>query len=143
MNKLNYPLAVKNAWKLACKVRQNAYAPYSKFLVGSSLKFMGSPKIFSGCNYENASFGATICAERNALGSAIASGESKKKLKLDFVVIVTNTTVPTPPCGLCLQALSEFVKADTMVYLANPKKIVLGARFNQFLPTPFNKIELL
>jgi len=145
----NLPPSVIKAWKLATKIRMNAYAPYSHFLVGSALKFKNNKKFFVGCNFENASYGATICAERNAIGSAIAQGVLKntnnktKKNVLEFVVVVTNTTDGTPPCGMCLQVLSEFADQDTMVFLATQKNILQKAKFNQFLPTPFNEIEVL
>ena len=136
---------VTRAWKLARSVRKLAYAPYSKFLVGSALKFKNDKNIFVGCNFENASYGATICAERNALGAAIAKGVMSKKKRgaLEFVVVVTDTTNATPPCGLCLQAMNEFADSETIVYLATPKGIVEKAKFSEFLPTPFKTIEIL
>jgi cytidine deaminase len=145
----NLPTTVLKAWKLATKIRLNAYAPYSHFLVGSALKFKNNKNFFVGCNFENASYGATICAERNAIGAAIAQGVLKpankniKKNVLEFVIVVTNTTEGTPPCGMCLQVLSEFADQETMVYLATHKSILQKAKFNQFLPTPFNEIEVL
>lgn len=145
MSKINIPLIVQDAWELAKKTRLNAYAPYSHFLVGSALKFKKDKKVYVGCNFENASYGATICAERNALGAAIANGamKSKKKDALEFILVVTNTTESTPPCGLCLQALSEFANAETIVYLATTKAITQRAKFYDFLPAPFKEIEVL
>ncbi len=145
MTKQTIPKEVLAAWKVAIATRLNAYAPYSKFLVGSALKFTGDKKIYAGCNFENASYSATICAERNALGNAIANGvmSSKKKNTLEFVVVVTNTTEATPPCGVCLQAMNEFVGPETMVYLATHKVILQKAKFSQFLPAPFREIEVL
>ena len=72
----------------AIEVSKNAYAPYSKFAVGACL-ITESGKIYKGCNFENSSFGMTICAERNAIGSAIAEGERKIKAIAIYSLIKT------------------------------------------------------
>lgn len=80
-----------------------AHAPYSQFRVGAALEAVDGA-VFAGCNIENASFAVTLCAERAALGAAVASGRK------DFrrVWICSTAEEPTPPCGVCRQALSEF-----------------------------------
>ncbi len=96
----------EDAWselkRAAIEVRQNAHAPYSGFTVGAAIRTT-SGAIFSGCNVENASYGATICAERAALAAAVAAGEQ------GFVglAISSGATRPTPPCGICRQCLIE------------------------------------
>src|ERR1041384_1824474 len=87
----------------ATQARENAYSPYSRFRVGAAL-LTRSGKIFTGCNVENISLGLTICAERNAVGAAIASGEK------DFlaIAIVADFDEPVLPCGACRQVLAEF-----------------------------------
>jgi cytidine deaminase len=87
----------------ALEARQQAYVPYSRFLVGAAL-LLRDGTIISGCNIENASYGLTNCAERTAIFSAIAQG------RRDFVAIavVGDTEDPISPCGACRQVLFEF-----------------------------------
>lgn len=80
-----------------------AYAPYSKFSVGAAVRTRNG-RIYAGCNVENASFGLTCCAERNAICQAIADGEQD----IIDVVIYTPTKSPTAPCGACRQVINEF-----------------------------------
>lgn len=84
-------------------VRENAYAPYSKFGVGAALMTKAG-RIFVGCNVENRSFGLTTCAEQAALAAAIAAGETQ----FSQLSIVTGAKIPTMPCGRCRQLLAEF-----------------------------------
>lgn len=113
-------------------VRRNAYAPFSEFKVGAAVQTQ-SGRIFRGCNVENRSFGATICAERFAVGSAIAAGETR----VEGIVVVTDTSPPSPPCGLCLQVLAEFSDAQLPILLLNLKGERLESRLADFLPHPF------
>lgn len=87
--------------------RENAYAPYSKFMVGACI-LTESGSTYTGCNFENASFGATICAERCAASCAVSNGERK----FAAIAIVGNT--PAWPCGICRQVLREFAAAPDM-----------------------------
>lgn len=131
MNKLD------KAFKVAVKARENAYVPYSGFKVGAALAIRDSEKIFPGCNVENASYGGTICAERTAIVSVIAS---LGKVEFDFCVVVTGSAPASPPCALCLQVFSEFCSPDFPIYLATPKGIEKKMLLKELLPVPFNKI---
>jgi cytidine deaminase len=82
---------------------RRAYCPYSQFRVGAAVLGAGE-SVYPGCNVENASFGLTHCAERVAVGRAVADGETA----LRAVVVYTPTPTPTAPCGACRQVLNEF-----------------------------------
>ena len=107
-----------------------AYAPYSKFHVGAVLVAKDGT-VFSGCNVENISYGLSICAERNAVFAAVASG-CREFVK---IVIVTDTKEPASPCGACRQVLAEF-NPDMEVVLANFQGKTERFRLSELLPRP-------
>lgn len=88
-----------------------AYCPYSKFQVGAAILSV-SGVISAGCNVENASYGLTICAERNAVFRLVGSGETPE---FSAVLIYTPTPTPTAPCGACRQVLNEFGPACEVI----------------------------
>lgn len=98
---------------IAAETARNAYAPYSKFQVGSALESEDGT-VFSGCNVENASYGLTICGERNAIFQMIASGHKK----IVQIAIVAGGDTPPYPCGACRQVINEFADPDCPVYVA-------------------------
>ena len=120
---------IKNAFE----AMKNAYAPYSKYHVGACLECKDG-KTFLGCNIENASFGATNCAERSALFSAISNGYKKGDFKA--VAIVSDGDRVCAPCGICRQAYSEFVDSKFKFYLSNGKEEVTKT-MDELLPMRF------
>lgn len=90
---------VEAAWQ----TREQAYAPYSKFAVGAALLAVDG-RVFVGCNVENLSYGLTNCAERVAIGAAVAAGAREFRA----MAVVADTKVPVSPCGACRQVLAEF-----------------------------------
>lgn len=120
----------------ATKARERAYAPYSKFKVGAAL--LGkSGKIFTGCNVENASYGATICAERSAVVKAVSEGE----LSFTALAVVTDSRKPGAPCGICRQFLSEF-GLDLRIILANLEGEIVESNLRDYLPAAFTPESL-
>lgn len=89
--------------EVAWEARERAHAPYSRFHVGAAL-LAADGRIFPGCNVENLSYGLTNCAERVAIGSAIAAGARE----FLAIAVVADTRVPISPCGACRQVLVEF-----------------------------------
>ncbi len=117
-------------------VRPMAHAPYSRFKVGAAIRTRAG-RVFAGCNVENASLGAGICAERGAILQAVAAG--MRPGDLAAVAVYTATARPTPPCGMCLQVLVEF-GADVDVLLAGPRGVVKRS-LAQLLPCPFTSFR--
>lgn len=118
--------------RAASAARQRAHAPYSRFTVGAALRTRRGD-VYAGCNVENRSYGATVCAERVALGSAVAAGDREP----EALVVVAESSPPAPPCGLCLQALSEFAGRELPVLLVNPAGERRELRLGDLLPHPF------
>jgi cytidine deaminase len=115
----------------ARRAREAAYAPYSSFKVGAAV-LTGVGEIFSGCNVENASFGATICAERVAIFQAIAGGCRN----LTYLAVMADTPEPVAPCGLCRQVLAEF-SPDCRIIMANQAGEWRMVNLKELLPLGF------
>ncbi len=120
--------------------RQRSYSPYSGFAVGAAL-LLKSGEVILGCNIENASFGATNCAERTAIFQAVARGER------DFVAIAVvggrgEETEFCPPCGICLQVMTEFCDAKCFeVILETAEGESKAYRLEELLPAAFTSID--
>ena len=130
---------IKNLFKLAEKTRKNAYSPYSKIKVGAALRTRKG-EVFSGCNVENSSYGATICAERVAIQSAVAT---IGHFEIAEIVVVTDANPPWPPCGMCRQVIAEFAKPSTVIHAMNPDGAIVSQKFSELFPNAFTPEHLL
>jgi cytidine deaminase len=121
----------KELLEAAKRVMQRAYAPYSKYKVGSAV-LMADGTVYEGCNVENANFANGICAERAAFVQAVSAG------KRDFKVVAVATKAPDAwPCGLCRQFISEF-GTDIRIIVESPDGGISEMRIGELLP---NRIE--
>ncbi|MBI5382953.1 MAG: cytidine deaminase [Opitutae bacterium] len=135
MPKLSGPVCRRLA-TAARAAAARAYAPYSKFHVGAAV-LAGSGKIYAGCNVENASYGLCNCAERTAIFSAVAAGETAVRA----VVVYTPTATPTAPCGACRQVINEFGPDAPVVSLCDgPAR--LETTLADLLPDAFGPANL-
>ena len=97
----------------AKEARSHAYAPYSHYHVGAAIATK-SGQLFAGCNVENASYGAGVCAERNTIGQMVAAGATEPTV----CVVVTKGALAGSPCGICRQVLSELAREMRIVLIA-------------------------
>ena len=126
--------------RMAEEARLGAYAPYSDFLVGAAL-LTKSGKVYTGCNIENASFGATNCAERTAIFKAISEGERQ----FSAIAVVGGKRQDPPafcaPCGICRQVMAEFCDSDFRILLGNSDKLE-AYTLAAILPLSFGRDDL-
>ena len=131
-------LPIKELIQTALDARKNAYAPYSHYQVGAAL-LSSDGTIYSGCNIENASYGATNCAERTAFFSAVSEG------KRDFLAIAITggregeeISDYAVPCGICRQIMQEFCGDDFQVIVAKSTEDFRQYPFSEILPFGFD-----
>ncbi|NLW56028.1 MAG: cytidine deaminase [Firmicutes bacterium] len=119
--------------RAAEQARENAYAPYSHYQVGAAL-LTASGRIYTGCNIENASYGATICAERVAAAKAVSAGDR------DFIAlaVIADSAQPGTPCGICRQFLAEFAP-QLLLIMGNLQGQEEVGRLDQYLPSAFSQ----
>ncbi|WP_375238750.1 cytidine deaminase [Aurantibacter sp.] len=141
------PLDIQNLFKQADLVRKNAYAPYSKFLVGCSL-LLDNGEVVSGSNQENASYPSGLCAERTAIYFAGATYPKANIVKMAIIAGSTKqiTDTPIPPCGACRQTISEYEfkqEKPIEIYFKGEKgSVIYSKSLANLLPLSFNKNAL-
>ena len=118
---------------LALDARKRAYCRYSGHQVGAAI-LLSDGSIFQGCNVENSSYGATLCAERVAVHSAIA--QKGPQIRIREIVVATDATPPWPPCGMCRQVVSEF-QENAVIHAVNPQGDIQSWCFEELLPHAF------
>ncbi|MEK6705255.1 MAG: cytidine deaminase [Bdellovibrionota bacterium] len=118
--------------------RERSYSPYSGYKVGAALR-TSSGKIFSGCNIENSSYGATVCAERVAIQKAVSE---EGEIKITELVVITDVSPPWPPCGVCRQVISEFADKKLVIHTANLSKETKSTAFSDLFPSAFTPAHL-
>lgn len=123
----------------AFKARKKSYSPYSNFKVGASI-LVDDFKIFSGCNIENASYGAANCAERTAIFKAISEGYKNIKA----VCVIGSLNDLTYPCGICRQVIIEFAdNEDIPVIIAQGRDKYIVHKLKEIVPFGFGKNNLI
>ena len=128
----------KELIKKAIEARKKSYSPYSNFPVGAAALFEDG-KIYTGCNVENVSYGATNCAERTAIFSGVAMGNRVLKA----LAIIGDVNNFTYPCGICRQVISEFAESDEIkIIIIKNEKEFIEKELNELLPGPFKKENL-
>ena len=127
---------------LAVAARTHSHSPYSTKKVGAAIEFSDG-SIATGCNIENASYGATVCAERVAIWKRLSEpSNSKTKLKIKKIVVAVDEKKPWPPCGMCLQVIAEFAEPKTEIICTNLKGENQTYTFKDLLPQAFKKTFL-
>lgn len=122
----------------ALEGRKNAYVPYSKFKVGAAV-LTEDGKVYTGCNIENASYGATNCAERTAIFKAVSEGY--RIIKAIAIVGIENEY--TYPCGICRQVIAEFGSEDIEIILGKNENEYIVKTLDEILPGAFTKRDLI
>ncbi len=120
----------ENLIQRATDARENAYAPYSRFKVGAAIQTEDG-SVFTGVNVENASYGLTICAERNAIFAAVTAGHAR------IVAVAVVTDGAASPCGACRQVIREFAAPDCEAFLASPDGTYRTTTLAELLPDSF------
>ncbi|MEM8956920.1 MAG: cytidine deaminase [Pseudomonadota bacterium] len=118
-------------------VRENAYAPYSGFLVGAALRG-ASGAVYAGCNVENAAYPESTCAEAGAIAAMVAAGETR----IIEAFVIADSPEPVSPCGGCRQKLAEFAAPDVPVTLATLSGAIQRTTVGALLPGAFSDADM-
>jgi cytidine deaminase len=130
---MNYDILID----AALEAREKAYVPYSNFKVGAAV-LTEDGTVYGGCNIENASFGATNCAERTAIYKAVSDGHKSIKA----IAVVGDTSTHTYPCGICRQVIAEFADSSIPVILIKNRQEYIVKTLQDILPGAFTKKDL-
>ncbi|XJS10035.1 cytidine deaminase [Aerococcaceae bacterium WGS1372] len=130
---------IKQLIEEAHKIKPNSYSPYSGFRVGAAIK-MNDGKIFTGVNVENVSFGATNCAERSAIFTAISEGYAPKTI--EAIAVSGDTDDYLPPCSICRQVFVEFCNPETPVFLTRKDGGIYESSVEQLVPFAFSTMDM-
>lgn len=131
-------MKIEELISMAADARRNAYVPYSNFRVGAAL-LMDDGSVYTGCNVENASYGATNCAERTAIFTAVSEGHRKIRA---ICIMGSKEGSYAYPCGICRQVISEFSDEDTKVIVAQDEENYIVRSIWDLLPEAFTPKEL-
>ncbi len=118
-------------------VRENAWAPYSRFKVGAAIR-AASGRVYVGCNVENVAYPEGTCAEAGAIAAMVAAGETR----LTEVAVIADSPSPVPPCGGCRQKLAEFGDRDVTVTLATTDGATMTTTIGDLLPGSFTAAHM-
>ncbi len=121
----------------ALRVRENAYAPYSKFKVGAALR-TPSGEVFVGCNAENVAYPEGTCAEAGAIAAMCAAGERE----IVEIWVLADSPHPTTPCGGCRQKIAEFARKDAQIVMRTLEGVELRMTMAELLPGAFDKSHM-
>ncbi len=121
----------------ATTVRENAYAPYSRFKVGAALRST-TGQIFVGCNVENAAYPEGTCAEAGAIAAMIAAGQTR----IAEILVIADCPSPVPPCGGCRQKIAEFAGPEVVVTLATTDGKSKSMTVGDLLPGVFTAAHM-
>lgn len=143
MNQSNNPITKRSDNNLDTMIqearccREQAYAPYSNFYVGTCIK-TDKGNLYSGCNVENASYGLTMCAEASAIANMVSKGEQT----IAEVVLIGDGENLITPCGACRQQLNEFAKPDTLIHICGLEGFRKTMTMAELLPESFGPTNL-
>jgi cytidine deaminase len=121
---------MNNLLDAAKRARENAYAPYSNYLVGAAI-LTAKGNIYAGCNVENGVYPLGNCAERVAIQNMVSAGER------EIAALLLVTENGATPCGACRQVISEFANEDAIIYIANTEEVISQTAIGELLPSAF------
>lgn len=131
------PIQLRELVKAAIEARNRAYAPYSNYFVGSAL-IDEKGRVFSGCNVENASYPAGLCAERTAIVKMVSEGGRKIKV----IVVAASSQDPVFPCGMCLQVIQEFGSEAEIIAINKKGDRFYKSKMSKVFPFAFDPEKL-